>query len=717
MPVTVGYSRRVKPFADSPWRRAASAIVVSLSVVAWLSAGTAAEDEPPEAASRRPDDVFAKFSAALAERPMTVPIIRLFRQGRYKEAEQILHRLVDQFPASALYRYNLAAALARQGKVDEAFGSLSDAVEHGFENADLIERDPDFDTLRDHPQYRALLSRLADIAERESKKPAVEIRPAAVVDGRARVDETNTSWEPRTNILFARFGFGQEPPGGPVRGANDEAAKLLNAWSANGTAAGNRGDLYDNRDRGHSRLSANLWPQVAHIEYGPKARSANIDYGVNAGILFNAITFGNSSTALTGRVAWRSQARMILTSTALVARAYLQYAMNHLYVYPEHRDHDAAHGDLMPANTPYMIISQGSSGSDKPFLNAVAGILAAFRPDTKAFLRANRLIAPTMQMILRKGQAQVVSESDYLTAKAHPSVFSSKNLDMVKMLTLAHGLKAESIPPVVRLSVVEEDKSETGVDYFGPPTIGERLFDTPSAIARVVRSTAYSRRIVVDASGTKDPNGRKLTFHWVVLRGDADRIEINPMGKGGAKVELVIPWHERRPVPFSPELTTDRVDIGVFANNGGAYSAPAFVTFMFPGDQKRTFDANGRIECIDYADREYRTRYVDPILFARRDWRDCYEYDRAGRLLGWNRISGGSVQRFTRHGAKVVETDARRRPTLAERVRYELEPSSKGRPIIAQAPTGEFLSYRYEGPADRLGTAVEKATEDAKPSQ
>lgn len=690
-----------------PWRLAAAALAVALPV----GAAELLADAP------RPDNVFAKFAAALAERPMTVPIIQLFRHGQYKEAEQILRRLVERFPASALYRYNLAAALARQGKADEALGSLSAAVEHGFENADLIERDPDFDTLRDHPQYRALLSRLADIAERKSREPAVEIRPAVVADGRALVDETNTSWEPHNNLLFAQFKFPQEPPNGPVRGADDEAARLLNAWTASGTAAGNRGDLYDNRDRGHSRLSAKLWPQVAHIQYGPKARSANVDYGVNAGILFNAITFGNSSTALTSSFAWRSQARMVLTSADLVARAYLQYAANHIYVYPEHRDHDAAHGDLMPANTPYMIVSQGSSGSDKPFLNAVAGILAALRPDTKAFLRTNRLIAPTVQMVLRRGQHQVESDSDYLTAKAHPSVFSSKNLDMVKMLRLAHGLKAGSIPPVVRLSVTEEDKAESGTDYFAPPTIGERLFDTPSAIARIVRSTAYSRRIVVDASATKDPNGRPLTFHWVVLRGDADRIKIEPVGKRHDKAALEIPWHERHRVPFAPELTTDRVDIGVFAYNGVAYSAPAFVTFLFPGDQKRSYDANGRIGCIDYADPEFKDRYVDPILFPQRDWRDCYTYDKAGNLTGWNRVSGGSVQRFTRHGAKVVETDSEGRPTLAEKVRYELEPTRAGRPKVVQMPTGHFLSYRYDGPGDQIGTATDKAPEGAKPAR
>lgn len=686
----------------------ASAIVIVASVLAGQPDASA---EPPEDASQNSDNVFKKFAAASAERPLTVPIIQLFRQGQYKEAESVLRRLVDQFPASALYRYNLAAALARQGKTGEAIASLMSATEHGFENADLIERDSDFESLRDHPRYRALISRLADLSKLRSKEPAVQIRPTAVVDGRALVDGSNTSWEPRNNILFAQFSFEHASGNGAVRGADDEAARLLNGWAVDGNAAGNQGDLYDNRDRGHSRLSPKRWPQLSHIQYGATARSANVDYGVNAGILFNAITFGNSSTALTSSFAWRSQARMILTSTELVARAYLQYAMNHLYVYPEHRDHDAAHGDLMPANTPYMIISQGSSGSDKPFLDAIAGILAAFRPEVKAFLRANRLVAPTVQMVLRKGQTQVASDSDYLTGKAHPSVFSSKNLDLVKIIRLANSLKADSIPPVVRLSVAEESNGERGDDYFAPPAIGEKLFDTPGAIARIARSTDYSRRIVVDASGTKDPNGRKLTFHWVVLRGDADRIEIEPTGKGGAKAALVIPWHERRPVPFSPELTTDRVDIGVFAYNGVAYSAPAFVTFVFPGDQKRTYDANGRIGCIDYADREFRARYVDPILFPRRDWRDCYEYDRAGKLIGWNRVREGSVQRFTRHGAKVVETDSEGRPTLAEQVRYDLDLTSAGRPGVAQVPTGKFLSYRYEGAADRIGTVVGKATE------
>ena len=65
-------------------------------------------------------------------------------------------------------------------------------------------------------------------------------------------------------------------------------------------------------------------------------------------------------------------------------RLWQNASANALYVHPAHKDYEDR--DLFPANTPYLIVSRGSSGSDRPFLEAVAMILAAFRPDTKAKL-------------------------------------------------------------------------------------------------------------------------------------------------------------------------------------------------------------------------------------------------------------------------------------------------------------------------------------------
>ena len=108
-----------------------------------------------------------------------------------------------------------------------------------------------------------------------------------------------------------------------------------------------------------------------------------------SGILFDAPTLGNSSTAIVGSLFWRSQARLALTSPEGPERLFQLYANDHVYVFPEHNDHDRVEpgkeadrragrkGDLFPANTPYFLVSQGSSGSDRPFLAAVFVGLAA----------------------------------------------------------------------------------------------------------------------------------------------------------------------------------------------------------------------------------------------------------------------------------------------------------------------------------------------------
>ena len=54
---------------------------------------------------------------------------------------------------------------------------------------------------------------------------------------------------------------------------------------------------------------------------------------------------------------WRSQARLALSKPRTAALLFLQYRGNHLYLYPEHRDHDPGHngsgngyGDVFAVN-------------------------------------------------------------------------------------------------------------------------------------------------------------------------------------------------------------------------------------------------------------------------------------------------------------------------------------------------------------------------------
>ena len=381
--------------------------------------------------------------------------------------------------------------------------------------------------------------------------------------------------------------------------------RLVNEWFSEGTAAGNAGDHYDNRDRGHSRIETESFPQVQPVSYTADERSARRDFGAAMRVLPH-VTIGNSSTA--ARVDQGGcQARLVYyVRPSGIRFLHQQYRSNNLYVYPEHQDHDPGHngqpgyGDLLPTNTPYLVLSQGSSGSDKVFVRAFLHTLAAFRPHVKERLRETGLLVPAVQMIFRQSLRGVRDAADYLTGKAHPSVFRGDDVDPVRMVRKAHEMTLETVPPLVQLLVLQEDQAVNGRDFFEPESSGsEKLADTPSAIARIFRTASLRRQVVITAEESVDLNRRPLTFHWVVLRGDPDRIQIEPLGKG-AVARITVAHHPRLPVAPGSALQSNRVDIGVFAHNGASSSPPAFFTVYSLDNEGRVYDDHGRIRQMYY---------------------------------------------------------------------------------------------------------------------
>ncbi len=335
------------------------------------------------------------------------------------------------------------------------------------------------------------------------------------------------------------------------------------------------------------------------------------------------VTFGNSSTAAPAHLGG-SNPRAYYVSPLGLAILYNQYTKNNLYIYPEHRDHDPGHngafilpsgareegyGDLYPTNTPYLIISQGSSGSDQPFMQMMPSVLAAFRPEVKKLLTETGTLMPTIQMLFRSTNKHLKDPKEYLTGKAHPSVFEGNWVDELAMVQKAHALQLNSLPPIVKLSVVEEDKAFQSVDYFD--MVGEVLSNTPSCIARVHRGKAQKHRLVVSAAESFDHNKNKLTYTWVILRGDPDKIKIVPKKEDSSVAEITVAWHERRPVSPGSPLESNRVDIGVFVHNGAFYSAPAFVTVCTLDRESRTYDEAGKLLDIAHGLGETEMRVTD----------------------------------------------------------------------------------------------------------
>ena len=207
---------------------------------------------------------------------------------------------------------------------------------------------------------------------------------------------------------------------------DDPVSELLRSLDDRGVANGFKGVLYDNRDRAHSALARDIFPRLTHLKYGFELQADYTDYGLAGSIRHNEIVLGNSSTAITGGPLARSLTRLAMTSPALASQSASLYRGNHIYIYPEHRDYDEV--DRYPARWPYHVITQGSSGSDQPFLRAIAATLAAFREDTLGFMKKNGLVAPTLEMVLRRSLKQVSTPEDYFEGAAHRPVLEEGEL-------------------------------------------------------------------------------------------------------------------------------------------------------------------------------------------------------------------------------------------------------------------------------------------------
>jgi hypothetical protein len=355
----------------------------------------------------------------------------------------------------------------------------------------------------------------------------------------------------------------QLPPG-----IDEPAYQELRRHLRTQTSIGFGGFLYDNRDRGHSSVPDHRLPALLRVLYGIDIVAGGIDRGIAQQMLFPVPTIGNASLAYTGAPQSRSLPRTAMMNETGAERFARLYRSNHLYVFPEHRDHDAI--DRFPANWPYTVVSQGSSGSDLPFVEALALTLAAVPADTFTAIKETGLVAPVLQMVLRRNLHGVDTESAYLSGRAHPAVFDAADMDVAAMVRHAASLRPDSIVAPPQLHVVAESFGEAE----GLAKLSERLFDTPYAIARIWRGFDAVQSLSVSVAEGPATDG--LRYHWRLLRGDPDLVRIFAIGAKTNETEISIGWHEAFPDGSfanggTTARTTARVDIAVFAELNGAF--------------------------------------------------------------------------------------------------------------------------------------------------
>ena len=105
---------------------------------------------------REPENLRARYLGALA----------LADLGRKEEALEWAKQAAEFSEGDPAALYALACLHAKIGNQDEALDFLERTVDGGFQHKDWIAHDPDFDAVRDHPRYRAMIDSIPDHDER-----------------------------------------------------------------------------------------------------------------------------------------------------------------------------------------------------------------------------------------------------------------------------------------------------------------------------------------------------------------------------------------------------------------------------------------------------------------------------------------------------------------------------------------------------------------------
>lgn len=647
----------------SPLRKAVISGIFSLTA-AFLCASPAPEKDAKPAFNVFRMPGLHRYQAGLAAQFKSV-----LADADYISMKDICLKALEIFPEDPTWHYNLACSFSRLGYYDEALTELETAVALGFSDTALLSGDRDISTLRGKARFGEILQKADDFFNHPEKNPAVK-KPAAI-GNEAVVSKDNTVWDMENGGFTATF---SAPADKDAAGARDlllpgPAGDLIRKWIEEGTAAGNAGDFYENRDNRHSVFELEKFPGFREIKFSSDAVQAYANVGVSFFSYGGLPVLGNSSTALLDPDNWRSNAR--LAQHEYPHMMFAQYMNNQMYVYPQHEDYRPnKHGDVFTMRTPYSYIAPGSSWTDRPIMSAIAAAMAALRPETKRMLIEKRLLAPTLQYIIRSSLKTVAKREDYLTPLAHPVVFDGKDIDTVKMAELAHSITTNCLPPFATfLPKYGLKKYRRNVDYFDTAE-SELQLVSPCASAFVWRGMDYSRHFTLDASASKDPAGNPLKFHWFIGQGMESKIRISPENADSSVVRVDIDYHD--PLFESPyKIKTSRVDIILAVDNGTHYSPPAFFSYYFPPNEKRTYFSDKTISAVDYA--SCATNYADPKISVPKFWCDFYTHNERGRLTGWTRMRKDSpTASYTKGGMRITATDKDGNFTKVVSPRYEL---------------------------------------------
>ena len=283
--------------------------------------------------------------------------VQAVRAGDTKKMEESSRKGTELLPDDPTWAYNLACSLAYREKPDDALDQLEKAIDLGFRDASAIAVDSDLRRISSNRRFKELVEYAKESAERP-----IMLGPLAVTDATGIVGESLALGE--QNMLWDF----------------DNGCFMAKMKLAPGVADGNSGDLYMNRDGGHSRLVITNYPGVTEVKLDKVGRERRMDLDF-PNIRFPYPTFGNCSRAYVGDSFWRSIPRAMMTTSARNLRTMATlYMDNQVWVFPANADFPpvGTNGDVFASVTPYWLVTQGRSWSDQYYLRAALDASRSF---------------------------------------------------------------------------------------------------------------------------------------------------------------------------------------------------------------------------------------------------------------------------------------------------------------------------------------------------
>jgi phospholipase/carboxylesterase len=137
-----------------------------------------------------------------------------YDKGDYKKAARYYLLVVRHDIGDSTSIYNLACCYGLMGETERATLFLKRAVKAGFNDLEHIEKDKDFDTIRETPAFRAAISNLAEIVKSKTEElgKLVNIESSALFNCRVQLPE-NFNPDQKYDLVLGLHGYGSNPEG------------------------------------------------------------------------------------------------------------------------------------------------------------------------------------------------------------------------------------------------------------------------------------------------------------------------------------------------------------------------------------------------------------------------------------------------------------------------------------------------------------------------